>query len=321
MATGAVIVTNNLSKEYTSRGQANTLALQNLNLAVQPGEIFGFLGPNGAGKTTTIRLLLDLIRPTAGSASIFGQDVRENSVDLHHQIGFMPGELNLWKNRTAKQVITYVASVRGDVSEQKRYAQTLAERLKFDMSKKVSDYSTGNKRKLGIILAMMHQPQLLILDEPTSGLDPLMQQTFNQMMGEYKQAGGTVFLSSHVLSEVKAICDRVGILRDGQLKAVEHVDALTHAEFSHVRVHLRDAVPQAWVARLQTIDGVSDVRADKQVLQLKLSGDFDPLLRVLNEGYVVDMHIEEPTLEDIFLTFYDDAGSQQRVPERAQVLS
>ena len=199
MSTQAIIQTQQLGKTYTS-GKKHTLALDNLSLSVQPGEIFGYLGPNGAGKTTTIRLLLDLIRPTEGSATIFGQDVKEHSVALHKRIGFLPGELNLWKNRTAAQVINYIASVRGDVQSQLQAAQVLADRLKFDMTRKVREYSSGNKRKLGLILALMHKPELLILDEPTSGLDPLMQQIFNEMMREVRAEGRTVFLSSHVLS-------------------------------------------------------------------------------------------------------------------------
>lgn len=312
MATNAVISTKNLSKVYSPRGQESTRALDNLSLDVQRGEIFGFLGPNGAGKTTTIRLLLDLIRPTSGGATIFGKDVREKSIDIHGNIGFLPGELSLWKNRTAKQVIHYVASIRGNDSTQKKEAQQLADRLKFDMNKKVSDYSTGNKRKLGIILAMMHKPDLLILDEPTSGLDPLMQQTFNHMMNEYKAEGHTVFLSSHVLSEVQSICDRVGILRDGQLKAVENVETLTHVEFHHVTVTLRDAVPQAWLPRLEAMDNISDIWADNNKLHLKLNGDFDPLMRAISEGYIKELRMEEPTLEDIFLAFYDnDSGAKK----------
>lgn len=312
MATQAVISTNNLSKVYTPRGQQSTHALDNLTLNVTQGEIFGFLGPNGAGKTTTIRLLLDLIRPTSGGATIFGKDVREKSVEIHNEIGFLPGELSLWKNRTAKQVIHYVATIRGNESAQKKEAQQLAERLKFDMTKKVSDYSTGNKRKLGIILALMHTPSLLILDEPTSGLDPLMQQTFNQMMNEYRAKGHTVFLSSHVLSEVQAICDRVGILRDGELKAVENVETLTHVEFHNVTVTLRDAVPQEWLPRLEAMASISDVRAEGNKLQLKLNGDFDPLMRAISDGYVKELRMEEPTLEDIFLAFYNNEPTPKK---------
>ncbi|MEL6405750.1 MAG: ABC transporter ATP-binding protein [Chloroflexota bacterium] len=322
MSGKAIIKTQGLTKVYKPFRQEPTTALENLNLTVEAGEIFGFLGPNGAGKTTTIRLLLDLIRPTSGSATIFGDDVRENSVELHKRIGFLPGELSLWKNRTAKQVIHYVASVRGDERTQKKRASELAERLKFDMGKKVRDYSTGNKRKLGLILALMHDPDLLILDEPTSGLDPLMQQTFNHMMQEYRAEGRTVFLSSHVLSEVQAICDRVGILRDGQLKAVEDVEKLTHVDFQHITVTLRDAVPQAWLPRLQAIEGISDIQADTNTLKVRLQGDFDPLMRAISDGYVVNIHMEDPTLEDIFLAFYgEETVASKQTVQKAEFVS
>lgn len=298
-----VIDTNNLTKIYQSRS-SSTLALDKLTLGVQQGEIFGYLGPNGAGKTTTIRLLLDLIRPTDGQAHIFGKDVREQSVPLHHRIGFLPGELNLWKNRTGKQVVYYMASVRGEAEPIARHASALAERLQLDLSKKVRDYSSGNKRKLGLVLAMMHKPDLLILDEPTGGLDPLMQQIFNQMMIELREQGRTIFLSSHVLSEVQAICDRVGILRDGQLKAVESVERLTHVDFRWVTVQFREAVNPVLRGQVENVPGVSEVQLDANRLRLRLSGDFDPLLRAISDRYIEDLRVQEPTLEEIFLAFY-----------------
>ncbi|MBZ0276847.1 MAG: ABC transporter ATP-binding protein, partial [Anaerolineae bacterium] len=224
MAANPVIQTDNLTKVYQSRKDA-VYALKNLNLNVEQGEIFGYLGPNGAGKTTTIRLLLDLIRPTKGRASIFGLDANASSVALHQRIGFLPGELNLWKHLTGRQVVNYVANVRGDDGRIVKYAQELGEMLDLDFTKKVRAYSSGNRRKLGLVVSMMHKPDLLILDEPTGGLDPLLQQTFNQMMRDVRSEGRTVFLSSHVLGEVQAICDRVGILRNGELKAVERVDS------------------------------------------------------------------------------------------------
>jgi ABC-2 type transport system ATP-binding protein len=304
MAQQAVIKTNQLSKIYNPQSKKATIALDKLSLEVREGEIFGFLGPNGAGKTTMIRLLLDLIRPSEGGATIFGKDVRQNSVEIHKSIGFLPGELNLWKGRTALEVVTYLASVRGDAREQTKEAKNIAERLKFDLGKKIREYSTGNKRKLGLIIAMMHKPELLILDEPTSGLDPLMQQIFNQMMLETKGEGRTVFLSSHVLSEVQAICDRVGILRDGQLKAVEDVEKLTHVDVRHIEMRFRDTVPQEWLGRLAKMEGTNQVEADGKTLKLQLLGDFDPLLRAVSDGYVEDIRIHEPSLEEIFLAFY-----------------
>lgn len=303
MAT-AVIQTDQLSKVYQTRAK-EVRALDKLNLTVNEGEIFGYLGPNGAGKTTTIRLLLDIIRPTMGEAQMLGMDTQAKSVDLHRRIGFLPGELNLWRGLTGKQVITYIGRLRGGVDM--AYVQQLAEQLEFDMSLRVRTYSTGNKRKLGLIIAMMNKPQLLILDEPTSGLDPLMQQTFNQLMREVRSEGRTVFLSSHVLSEVQAICDRVGILRSGQLKAVERVTDLTHARFHWVTLRFKDAVPA--ISELSAIEGVSDVTLEDHSLHLRLIGDFAPLLRAVQPYYVADMRVEDPTLEEIFLAFYGNNGT------------
>jgi ABC-2 type transport system ATP-binding protein len=313
--TTPIINTTNLTKVYRSGGR-ETRALDALTLDVQQGEIFGYLGPNGAGKTTTIKLLLDLIRPTTGSAAVFGMDARAQSIAIHRRIGFLPGELNLWKNRTAQQVAYYLASVRGGADTQLREAGNLAERLKLDMTKRVRDYSTGNKRKLGLVLALMHKPELLILDEPTSGLDPLMQQEFHQMMLEARSEGRTVFLSSHVLSEVQAICNRVGILGDGQLKAVESVERLMHAGFRHVAMQFREPVPTEWQAQIQAAGGSDVVVADKTIT-FKLYGDFDPVLRAVSSGYIADIRVTEPSLEEIFLTFYGNGSRTTHATKEA----
>jgi len=307
----SVIETRNLTKVYRT-GRNETHALDGLDLTVREGEIFGYLGPNGAGKTTTIRLLLDLIRPTAGSARVLGLDVNADSVALRQRVGYLPGELNLWKNLTGLQVVRYLGRVRGMTNLS--YAHALAERLQLDLTKRVRDYSSGNRRKLGLVLALMHKPDVLILDEPTGGLDPLMQQTFNQMMREVRAEGRTVFLSSHVLSEVQAICDRVGILRDGQLKAVETVERMTHVDFRWVNVQLRDPATAALRERVASIAGVTSVEAENHGLKLRLHGDFDPLLRALNDVYVVDLRVESPSLEEIFLAFYGNNGA---VPQQA----
>ncbi|MDX1992200.1 MAG: ABC transporter ATP-binding protein [bacterium] len=302
-----VIQTNNLTKVYKT-GRKQKLALENLNLSVYRGEIFGYLGPNGAGKTTTIRMLLDLIRPTSGSAKVLGMDTQASAVDIHKQIGFLPGELALWNNERAINIIRYFGRVRGKVDM--AYVRQLADRLQFDTSMRVRDYSTGNKRKLGLILALMNRPQLLILDEPTSGLDPLMQQVFNELMLEVKREGRTVFLSSHLLSEVQAICDRVAILRTGQLKAVETVEDLTHVDFRWVSIRTRNL--QGLVSRLGSVPGVTEVAQKNSHIELRLNGDFDPLMRALNDQYVVDLRVKEPTLEEIFLTFYDNNPAVKR---------
>lgn len=303
MESDSVIDIRGLSKTYGS-GAKQTVALNNLGLGVSRGEIFGYLGPNGAGKTTTIRLLLDLIRPSAGSAKIFGLDIREDSVEIHRRIGFLPGELSLWEGRTGEQIINYVASVRGDTRGIVKHANELAERLDLDTTKRMRDLSSGNKRKLGLVIAMMHSPELLILDEPTNGLDPLVQQTFHEMMEEYRVKGRTVFLSSHVLSEVQAICDRVGILRDGELKAVESVEKITNVEFNWVDVVFRDALPAGLRQQLETMPSITNVSANGNRVRMRMVGDFDPLLRVISSGYVETLHIEEPSLEEIFLAFY-----------------
>ncbi len=297
-----VIEANNLSKVYKTK-KGGFLALDKLNLQVEKGEIFGYLGPNGAGKSTTIRMFTDLIRPSEGTIKILGYDAQKDSVELHRHIGFMPGELNLWKNEKSMDIIRYFGRIYGGIDM--NYVQELAQRFQFDTSKRIREYSTGNKRKLGLILAVMHKPDLLILDEPTSGLDPLMQQSFNQLMREFRADGHTVFLSSHVLSEVQSICDRVGVLRNGVLKAIERVDRLMNAEFKWVTIHMRDG--SGVVSQLTQIPGVTEITPQGQdVVKLRLSGDFDPLLKAINDRYVVDLHVQEPTLEEIFLAFYDD---------------
>ncbi len=310
MASATVIEISSLSKTYGS-GSQQTAALRNLNLSVNQGEIFGYLGPNGAGKTTTIRMLLDLIRPSSGSASIFGMDVRDHSVEIHKRVGFLPGELSLWEGRTGQQIIHYVASVRGDTKGITKQADELAKRLQLDTSKRVRDLSSGNKRKLGLVLAMMHSPDLLILDEPTNGLDPLVQQTFHEMMDEFRDKGKTVFLSSHILSEVQTICDRAGILRDGDLKAVESIEKLMNVEFHWVDVQFRDAVPEGLARQLQQASAISHVDVNGSRVKMRLVGDFDPLLRMLGDGYVKDLRVEEPSLEEIFLAYYSD-GTEVR---------
>lgn len=312
----AIIETHDLTKVYNSRS-GDVKALDHLNLSIRSGEIFGYLGPNGAGKTTTIRLLLDLIRPTNGSASIMGMDSRVSSVEIHRHIGFLPGELGLWKNRTGLQIIEYLARIRGMVDI--RHAQEIAERLQLDLSKKVRDYSSGNKRKLGLVTAMMHKPQLLILDEPTGGLDPLMQQIFNQMMRELRDEGRTIFLSSHVLSEVQAICDRVGILRDGQLKTIESIEKLTRVDFRSLEISFATPVPITMVAQVAGLDGASDVSAQDDTLSLKLRGDFDPLLRIITDSYITNIRTADPSLEEIFLTFYGNGSMPQKAVQKEQL--
>ncbi|MFN7210051.1 MAG: ATP-binding cassette domain-containing protein [Aggregatilineales bacterium] len=302
MHTEAVVQTMGLGKRYGRTGQ---FALADLDLSVYRGEVFGYLGPNGAGKTTTIRLLLDFIRPTTGEAYVLGMDAQKDSLAIRRRVGFLPGELSLWENQTGWQIINYMSALRGDV--QRAYLNQLIERLAFDPSKLMRNYSTGNKRKLGLILALMHQPELLILDEPTVGLDPLMQQTFHQLVREAQARGATVFLSSHILSEVQAICERVAILREGRLRAVERVADLMRVNFTWVTLTLRQPAAPSLLAG---VAGVSEVSAEGDRLKFRLSGDFDPILRAISSHYVVDVRVQEPSLEEVFLTFYGNGSAE-----------
>ncbi len=289
-----VIHIEGLTKHY-----GKVKALTNLNLDVYKGEIFGYLGPNGAGKTTTIRTLVDLIRPTAGRASILGFDVNADSVRLHAHIGNLPGELALWDHMTGWGVVRYLGGLRGGVDE--KYVGELAGRLDMDMTRKVRECSSGMKRKLGLIQALMHRPEVLILDEPTNGLDPLVQKTFHQLMREVTAEGRTVFLSSHNLPEVEAICDRVGILRLGKLEAVERISDLKQVRFRWMTLALDQPIDPAPFASLT---GVSDVTAHNNSIRFRVTGDLDPVIKLAARYHVVDLSYEEPSLDDIFLEYY-----------------
>jgi ABC-2 type transport system ATP-binding protein len=236
-------------------------------------------------------------------------DAQAAALDIRQRVGFMPGDMSLWPGYTGRELVSYFSKLRGgDYSARVR---DLSNRLDLDLSKRVREYSTGNKRKLGLVLALMHEPELLILDEPTSGLDPLVQQTFNELMREQRAAGRTVFLSSHVLSEVQAICDRVAILRGGQLKAVETVEKLTHTDFRWVTVTFNAPVSPSLVAG---VSGVDDATVNGNALRVRLSGDFDPLLRAASASYIVNIHVAEPTLEEIFLAYYDNSADRKPQP-------
>lgn len=302
-----VIDIQQLSKQY-GRGSRAFTALRDLTLSIQQGEVFGYLGPNGAGKSTTINILLDIIRPSAGRATIFGMDVSREAVEVHKRIGFMPGELALWRGERASQIIEDFAHLRGNAAPQLRYADELAQRLGLDTSKRIREYSTGNKRKVGLVLALMHKPDLLILDEPTNGLDPLLQHTFNQLMLEAKAEGRTVFLSSHVLSEVQSICDRVGILRGGELKSVENVQMLLTNGVRKVALQVQPEARDQAAACLEALPNVRDLTNGSAALRFTYVGQMQPLIEQLSQLPVQDLLINEPTLEEVFLAFYGDNG-------------
>lgn len=298
-----VIHTDRLTKYYGKKR-----GILDLDLQIRSGEIFGYLGPNGAGKTTTIRTLMGFIKPSGGRAEVLGYDPTTHSVEIHRRVGYLPGEFALYDKMTGREVLIYFANLRGGV-EWKR-VQALAERLDLDMSRPIRNLSRGNKQKIGLVQAFMHEPDLLILDEPTSGLDPLMQQTFNDMVLEAKAAGRTVFLSSHVLTEVERIADRVGIVRDGQLALVEEVKALKAKALRRVELHFAGEVP---AAAFEHVSGVRDVQMHDSIVECEVVGSVDELIKAAARFEVVNVVSHEPDLEEIFMAYYqrDHRGTSE----------
>jgi beta-exotoxin I transport system ATP-binding protein len=290
----AVIETDRLTKRYgRSRG------IEEISLEVDRGEVYGFLGPNGAGKTTTIRTLLDLLHPTGGDARVFGLDSRRASRQIRARVGALLGEFACDPRLTGREFLQFCADARGmhDVGS----SSLLAQRFEADLDRRISRLSRGNRQKLGLIQALFHDPELLILDEPTTGLDPLMQEEFLSVITEFRARGGTVFLSSHDLDEVERACDRVAIIREGRLAAVEGVADLRHRSYRHVSVEFDAPVDQSEFVR---IPGVSELHSDHRRLSFRVSGPLDPVVKAAARHTVVDMELTEPTLEEIFLTFY-----------------
>jgi ABC-2 type transport system ATP-binding protein len=291
------IKTVGLSKYY-----GDVRALVDLDLEIQRGEIFGFLGPNGAGKTTMIRTILDEIRPTAGSASILGMDSHKQTVEIRKSVGYVPGDLAMYPNLTGRDTITYFANLRGGVDW--LYVDELADRLNADMTKKVGDLSSGNRQKIGLIQAFMNKPEVLIMDEPSSGLDPLVQREFQSMLREVTANGSTVFLSSHTLSEVQRVADRVGIIRHGKLIALESVASLRSKGLRTVELFFDEAVDGGV---FDLVPGVSDVAVQNHHVTLSFSGQMETLLNVVTDTYtLVDISTQEADLEEIFLAYYRD---------------
>ena len=289
----AVIEIENLTKVY-----GRMKGVSGLNLTIKPGEVFGFLGPNGAGKTTTIRVLLDLIRPTTGRASIFGMDCQRHSVAIRRRVGYLPGEFTLYEHLTGREFLRYFAALRGGVDGM--VVERLARQLRSDLSRTLGELSHGNTQKVGLIQALMNQPELLILDEPTTGLDPLVQQVFYRLIDEVRAEGKTVFLSSHNLPEVERICDRVAIVREGELVAVEDVPAIREKGIRKVEVTFETPVPADAFEGLPVLDLVVNERH----LRCTVQGTVDPLLKALARFTVVDLVSREPSLEELFLTLY-----------------
>jgi ABC-2 type transport system ATP-binding protein len=297
----AIIQTEQLTKSYgVHRG------IVEVDLTVNEGEAFGFLGPNGAGKTTTIRTLLDHLRPTSGRAFVFGIETTVDPVAIHKRVGYLPGEFTLYDKLTGGQTIEYFANLRGGVDQ--AYQASLVERLDLDTSRKFKEYSKGNKQKVGLVAALQHRPDLLMLDEPTSGLDPLVQQTFYEVIREAKAEGRTIFLSSHILSEVEKTCDRVAIIRDGRLVKVDRVEALR--DLAHHQVELRFA-GEAPVAAFASLPGVSDVSSEDHLIRMRVTGSITPIVRAAAEYELIDFVSREPSLEETFLAQYGRGESSQ----------
>ncbi|WP_018353134.1 ABC transporter ATP-binding protein [Longispora albida] len=290
----AAIQLTGLAKTYGRRR-----GLTGLTLDVHHGEIFGYLGPNGAGKSTTIRLLLDLIRPSAGTARVLGLDPRADAVALHRRIGYLAGDFVVDGRQTVRECLRFLANLRGNGGAAR--IGELAERLDLDLTARIRSLSKGNRQKVGLVQAFMHSPELLILDEPTSGLDPLVQHTFLDLVREARAAGQTVFMSSHIMSEVQAVADRVGILREGALVALDSVEALR--ERAVRKVEITFAAPVS--AEEFTVDGVSDLAVDGTVLRCRVSGSPDALVKAAARHTVTGLLSEEPDLEELFLTYYE----------------
>jgi ABC-2 type transport system ATP-binding protein len=289
-----VIETQKLTKSYGKyRG------IVDVDLVVNEGEIFGFLGPNGAGKTTTIRILLDLIRPSSGVAKVFGTVASADPVAIHRRLGYLPGEWNLYDRLSGAETIRYFANLRGGVDQ--AYVDQLVQRLDLDPSRRFREYSRGNKQKVGLVVALQHRPELLILDEPTSGLDPLVQQTFNELLFEAKREGRSVFLSSHIISEVERTCERVAIIREGRIVRVDTVEGV-RALAAH-EVELRFAAPVP-AAAFEAIEGVVNVVEEGRTLRMLVTGPIAPVVRLAGQHDLVDFVSREPSLEEVFLSEY-----------------
>ena len=296
----AVIETDRLTKRY---GEAR--GIEDLSMSVEAGEVFGFLGPNGAGKTTTIRTLLDLLHPTSGAASVFGLDSRRESLAIRARLGNLPGDFSCDPRLTGRELVSFLAELRG-VRDLGRAPQ-LAERFEADLDRPLGELSRGNRQKIGLIQAFFHDPELLILDEPTGGLDPLMQEQFLELVREEVQYGRTVFLSSHELDEVQRVCDRVGIIRDGRLVAVERVADLTGRAYRHVSLEFDTPVDPAEFAQLP---GVGELVAAGNRISFTVEGDLDPVVKAAARHPVRDLEVAQPTLEEVFLTYYGANGAQ-----------
>lgn len=294
----AVIATRGLTKRY---GRTGMPALDGLDLDVQEGEVFGFLGPNGAGKSTAIRLLLGFLHPTAGGAAVLGHDIVGGSVEIRRRVGYLPGGIAFWDGLTGERLLDELAALSGRAPVRRA---DLLDRLELStetLRRPVRDYSRGMRQKVGIIQALQHDPELAILDEPSEGLDPLMQRAFYDILDDLRAEGRTIFFSSHVLSEVERVCDRVAIIRRGHLVALEEVASLLARRQRNVELRVEGPAPD-----LTDVTGVSDVRVSDGIVRCRLAGDVGPFLAAIRDATVHDLTIEPARLEEAFLEFYED---------------
>ena len=296
---GPIISTEGLTKHY-----GMTLGIEDVTFDVREGEVFGFLGPNGSGKSTTIRLLLDLIRPTRGTSTVLGLDSRADAIEIHRRVGYVPGELAMYEKMTGRELLGYFASLRGldDVGR----APEIAERLQLDVDQRIRSYSSGNRQKVGLVQALMHDPELLILDEPTSGLDPLAQREFYRIVLEARATGRTVFLSSHILPEVERIADRVGIIRNGKLVVVEEVSVLKHKALRKLEMRFARPVPEAGFSGLDTVHNIESEDGGAVII-LTVAGSVDPVIKAAASHELISLVSHEGDLEEAFLAYYQTA--------------
>lgn len=288
-----VLEIKNLTKYY-----GKTLAVSNLSLTLQEGEIFGFIGPNGAGKSTTIRVIMNLINKTSGEILLNGQELTKDNLELKKLIGYLPSEINLYDDLTVKEILDYHETFYKKELHTRR--NKLVKRLNLDENKKIEDLSLGNLKKVGIILALMHEPQILILDEPTSGLDPIMQQTFYELLKEEKSRGTTIFYSTHILSEIPKICDRVGIIKDSKLLKVENIKILTAKELTYVTITSPD------IKKIKDELKLKPIMEENTTIKFKNQLEPNILLSKLTKFNIEKLLIEEASLEDIFLHYYKE---------------
>ena len=303
---------NPIDVKALSKSYGDVVGIDSLTFSVQSGEVFGFLGPNGAGKTTAIRTLLGLQSPTSGQAHVLGASITDESelLEAKKRIGYLPSDLAFNESVTGKRVLDYHASIKGDSRREE-----LLEIFTPPIDRPIREYSTGNEQMLGIVQAFMHDPELVIMDEPTSGLDPLKQERFNAFISDERDRGTTIFFSSHVLSEVRRICDRVGILRDGTLVGLETIESLLNQGGKRVQIRTPDTIePQ-----LAALDGVFSVTTFGDTLQFTYTGNYNDLISELQQHEIVDIDISEPPLEDIFMHYYGGEKEQTDTSEVAHV--